>query len=61
MEKQTTLEQTAKDLKEMFKKEEQEAKDKNQYVKELEHKITTLEKVLINLSDRVDYLESQCK
>lgn len=47
-----SIQETVHELTQEFKKDE---------IKELQKKIDTLEKVIINLINRLDYLESRCQ
>lgn len=51
-----SIQEAAKDLNNMFKEER-----KNSEIESLKEKIDTLEKVIMNLTDRLEYLESRCR
>jgi len=51
-----TMQEAVKDLNRMFKEENEQEE-----TKKLKEKIDTLEKVIINLATRLDYLESRCQ
>lgn len=48
----TTISEAVKELNEMFKDTE---------IKRLENKVDTLEKIIINLINRLEYLETRCQ